>query len=274
MKQISTGTGLVVLSITILASVFLSSPRTATTAFASAQQAQPAERSVGRKADAAPSVAMAAGCESQIWFNPQPHEFLSGCSDVAALPITPADVDRDGFQEIFISKKQIIASGVPIAPLDFGNSLDVSGIEISPEGVTPRQSNVFQLDSAIANIFISQLPDLGDPNRGPNMHSWEISANPVGWLDCDSDGDLDMVMEIVILKVNGNCNWMDPCAGGWGGGSCGSWQCNPMPSLFSTHRLWFENTGFQHTASLEGDLNGDGHVDSEDLGRLLGGYTG
>jgi len=271
MKQISTGTGLVVLSGTILASVFLSSPRTATTAFASAQQAQPAERGVGRKADAAASKAMTAGCESQIWFNPQPHEFLSGCSDVTALPITPADVDRDGIQEIFISKRQVIASGVPIAPLDFGNSLDVSGIEILPEGVTPRQSNVFQLDSAITNIFISQLPDLGDPNIGTDEHSWEISANPVGWLDCDSDGDLDMVMEILILKTN-HCyyQWGD----GLPGGGCNCWRCDRSnTSIFIVQRVWFENTGFQHAAQIVGDVDGNGTVDTADVSLVLLNYS-
>ena len=272
MKQISIGTGLVVLSGTILASVFLSSPRTASTAFASAQQAQPAERGVGRKADAAPSVAMAAGCESQIWFNSQPHQFLKGCSEVAVLPISLADVDRDGIQEIFISKTQIIAAGVPIAPLDFGNSLEVSGVTISPEGVTPRQLNILQLDSAIANTFISQLPDLGSAND----HWWTINAKPIGWLDCDSDGDLDIVLEIEISTTRPNCYWFDPCAGMlMDPPNCPYWKCDAdITTLFSKQIVWLENTGFQHTASLEGDLNGDGHVDSEDLGRLLGGFTG
>ena len=249
MKQISTGTGLVVLSITILASVFLSSPRTATTAFASAQQAQPAERSVGRKADAAPSVAMAAGCESQIWFNPQPHEFLSGCSDVVALPITPVDVNRDGFQEIISANVQWLAAGVPVAPIEFGSSLDVSWVDIAPEGVSPRKSNVLQLGHELVNVYISQLPDLGDIIN--YKWWWSISANPVGWLDCDSDGDLDFVLEIHVIRETG-----------------------PVLPTIIIHKLWFENTGFQHTAPLEGDLNGDGHVDSEDLGKLLGGYTG
>ena len=102
MKQISTGTGLVVLSGTILASVFLSSPRTATTAFASAQQAQPAERGVGRTADA---VALGGACESQIWFNTQPREFVESCDPYRSYfrfgDQTWSDVNGDGKVESF-----------------------------------------------------------------------------------------------------------------------------------------------------------------------------
>ena len=243
MKQISTGTGLVVLSGTMLASVFLSSPRTATTAFASAQQAQPAERGVRRKTDSAAPVAMTAGCESQIWFNPQPHEFLSGCSDVVALPITPVDVNRDGFQEIILANVQLLASGVPVAPIEFGSSLEVSWVDIAPEGVSPRKSNVLQLGHELVNVYISQLPDLGDINY---EWWWTISANPGGWLDCDSDGDLDFVLEIHVMRHVG-----------------------PFFTTIIIHKLWFENTGFQHTAPIEGDLNHDGQVDNADVGVLL-----
>ena len=105
MKQISTGTGLVVLSGTILASVFLSSPRTASTAFASTQQAQPAERGVGRKADATAHVAMGGSCESQIWFNTQPREFVESCDPNRVGfrfgDITWSDVNSDGKVESF-----------------------------------------------------------------------------------------------------------------------------------------------------------------------------
>jgi hypothetical protein len=83
MKQISTGTGLVVLSGTVLASVFLSSPRTATTAFASAQQAQPAERSVGGNRGS--NAAMVADCqstESLQWFSATP-TVIQGCNVVS-----------------------------------------------------------------------------------------------------------------------------------------------------------------------------------------------
>ena len=82
MKQISTGTGLVVLSGTILASVFLSSPRTATTAFASVQQAQHVERSVGGNRDS--NASMVADCqstESLQWFSTTPKE-IQGCNVV------------------------------------------------------------------------------------------------------------------------------------------------------------------------------------------------
>ena len=71
---------------------------------------------------------------------------------------------------------------------------------------------------------------------------------PWGFLDCDGDNDLDLVFTVNGKHLDGSDS-----------------------EVFVG---WLENTGFQHPASLEGDLNGDGHIDSADLGRLLGGYTG
>ena len=67
------------------------------------------------------------------------------------------------------------------------------------------------------------------------------------FLDCDGDNDLDLFFVVSSVLIDGSITQT------WG---------------------WLENTGFQHPASLEGDLNGDGDVDSADLGRLLGGFTG
>jgi hypothetical protein len=62
--------------------------------------------------------------------------------------------------------------------------------------------------------------------------NWYCTA--LGLVDMDNDGDLDL---IVILN--------------------------------DSFTVWIENTGFQHTTHLTGDLDGDGKVNGSDLGILL-----
>ena len=227
MKQISTGTGLVVLSGTVLASVFLSSPRTATTAFASAQQAQPAERGVGRnRGSNATMVADCQSTESLQWFSATPKE-VQGCNVVSeggsnsgtAMYIFQysADLNNDGKKEYLVFER------------DYGinpNFLCLSSMETVDGVATSKLTPVFYFDRQLINDYCISI---GRPSA-----FWVMA----GLRDCDKDGDLDILIE-------GEGTYM-----------------------------YFENIGFQHAAPLEGDLNGDGHVDSEDLGRLLGGYTG
>ena len=227
MKQISTGTGLVVLSGTVLASVFLSSPRTASTAFASTQQAQPAERGVGRnRGSNATMVADCQSTESLQWFSATPKE-VQGCNVVSeggsnsgtAMYIFQysADLNNDGKKEYLVFER------------DYGinpNFLCLSSMETVDGVATSKLTPVFYFDSQLINDYCISV---GRPTA-----YWVMA----GLRDCDKDGDLDILIE-------GEGTYM-----------------------------YFENIGFQHAAPLEGDLNGDGHVDSEDLGRLLGGYTG
>ena len=240
MKQISTGTGLVVLSGTVLASVFLSSPRTATTAFASAQQAQLAERSVGRKADSATPVAMLSSCEltPENWFNPIPNK-VDFCLDfegqriwTSGLGINMADVDGNGDTEFFNLKNtgiQVIQEGQVLGGVDM---IWQNFLVRTSEGISVTQKviwNTGNLGSSLKSMF----PDV-----------LNVLVYIGGWRDCDGDGDLDLVCNLYIGDQN------DP------------------------ETVYLENTGFQNAAPLEGDLNHDGHVDSADLGKLLGGYTG
>ncbi len=66
-----------------------------------------------------------------------------------------------------------------------------------------------------------------------------VAFHTAGWHDVDRDGDLDLC---VVIDFE--------------------------------HNAWIENTGFEATQPLTGDLNGDGNVDSADLTILLGGWTG
>ena len=221
MKQISTGTGLVVLSGTILASVFLSSPRTATTAFASAQQAQPAERGVGRNLGS--NATMVADCqstESLQWFSSTPKE-IQGCTLSTSMGGSlnmsivnfNADINKDGNNEYFVSDNSGELTQF------FLNTIDpVNGI------VTSKLILLCSFDVQSINNYRSSVGLSSDGY-------WLV----VGLRDCDNDGDFDLVI---------------------GGGAEGPF-------------MYFENTGFQHAAPLEGDLNHDGQVDNADVGVLL-----
>ena len=217
MKQISTGTGLVVLSGTILASVFLSSPRTASTAFASAQQAQPAERGVGRNLGS--NATMVADCqstESLQWFSATPKEIQGGCPLGVVFPSTSptinlleADINNDGIGEYFI--------------YNYENKIYLSTIETITGIATSKLILVFILDDQLINDYRSSVGLSSDGY-------WNV----LGLRDCDNDGDMDLVI-----------------------GCCGDTS------------MYFENTGFQYVAPLEGDLNHDGQVDNADVGVLL-----
>ena len=224
MKQISTGTGLVVLSGTILASVFLSSPRTATTAFASAQQAQSAERSVsGNRGSNAAMVADCQLTESLQWFSSTPKE-IQGCNLACLRGITVAngemdigcDINNDG--EFEYLKAQ---------PMDQSESLFLSTMETVGGVAISKLVVVYRVNNQSINDYRSSVGlSAGD-------FWWQIR----GLRDCDNDGDLDIVI---------------------GSGM-----------VIDISYMYFENTGFQHTAPLEGDLNHDGHVDNTDVGLVL-----
>ena len=237
MKQISTGTGLIVLSGTILASVFLSSPHTASTAFASTQQAQPAERSVGRKPDAAASVARSGDCElrKEIWFNTQqPREFqLSECvlaRGVNASEYGAVDINKDGKCEFIYPPSGVVQVVQDSHGVAFGDSLISSKIILTAGDPSVEYFSVLDLPSNLGEYFVQRF----DVTQG-----WFQFG---GWTDCDGDNDLDLIYVFSGARSDGVGFDL------WG---------------------WLENTGFQHTAPLEGDLNHDGQVDNADVGVLL-----
>jgi len=232
MKQISTGTGLVVLSGTILASVFLSNPRTATTAFASAQQAQPAERSVsGNRGSNAAMVADCQSTESLQWFSSTPKE-IQGCYFVTNVGFRrigtgdayafDADMNNDGIHEYLIFQTTYAGSV-------WQYSLSLSTMETVAGVATSKLVFLCSFNSQSIDDYRSSvgLPLAGGPG-------WLME----GLRDCDNDGDLDLVISSSAFYEDASY-------------------------------MYFENTGFQHTALIEGDLNHDGHVDNTDVGLVL-----
>jgi len=244
MKQISTGTGLVVLSGTVLASVFLSSPRTATTAFASTQQAQPGERSVGRKVIPVVPVAISASClyRKEIWFNTQqPKESLfSGCFwPMFGTNVNEGqDINNDGkLEPLMWGSYQMTDTCWGICVVQESQGVAISDVLWSGRVVITENNPSFE------NFTVLDLPSsFGDyfANR-LNIASGQFF--PYGFLDCDGDNDLDLVFGVNGKHLDGSDSE----------GFMG----------------WLENTGFQHAAPLEGDLNHDGRVDSADVGVLL-----
>ena len=230
MKQISTGTGLVVLSGTILASVFLSSPRTATTAFASAQQAQPTERGVGRNRGS--NASMVADCqstESLQWFSATPKE-IQGCTVVSNGGTMrfgnnyhfDADMNSDGVNE-YLWRETTFTDGFPQDSLSLSTLETVAGVATS-KLVFLCSFNSQSIDDYRSSVG---LPLAGGPG-------WLME----GLRDCDNDGDLDLVISSSAFYEEASY-------------------------------MYFENIGFQHAAPLEGDLNHDGQVDNADVGVLL-----
>jgi hypothetical protein len=72
-----------------------------------------------------------------------------------------------------------------------------------------------------------------------------VAMNEIGWRDLDGDGDLDLIVE---LRVNEQ------------------WETSAW--------VWLENTGYEASSGLAGDINRDGAIDGLDLAIVLAGWTG
>jgi len=210
----------------------------------------------------ASSQSFTGGCDPQVWFDPTPHEFLAGCGTLATLPLSPADVNNDGVPEVLSSLGTVvIAAGKPISPTpQITGLVRWSRLSISEAGAMPTSASILDLPPSIAESLIALLPDLG----GFDGCGWryEIRCTPQGWLDCDGDGDLDLVLSFATFKdISYRDPWMGFCQG-------------PGPQLFSSRTVWFENTGYQaSTPPNPYDLDQDGHVNTGDLSLLLMEFT-
>jgi hypothetical protein len=255
------------------------------------------------------SIALASPCDGEDYFAPVPRFFAQGCGPLVWLPMSPADVDGDGVPEIYAAGTTTIASGCPAAPTDGGWIAAQSWLRTGPDGPAPMTNAVGRLDQQTASVLIPMMLNL-DPVCGVTSHLGEpygqqtITAKALGWLDCDRDGDLDLVVqadakENVFLSDD---RWEDPCDGrmcpcgryddtqGWWqtwpdhgdtweynpcycptSPSCGRWVAGGgvWRSRGAPVYFWLENTGFHHARAVPADLNHDGKVNGADLGLLL-----
>lgn len=169
------------------------------------------------------------------WFGPiRPLEM---CGVVWGLPTqdgSAADVNGDGKLEYFGYLESTLISEAGV-PLP--NRPLIHRVEVAYDGA----ASLVRLASILETQPLAEwiLADQG----------WTESIwCGWGWIDIDGDGDLDLQISF---------NSVDPQ----------TWE--PLRRL-----AWLENTGFEATPPLTGDLNSDGHVNSTDLALLLGGWTG
>jgi hypothetical protein len=210
----------------------------------------------------------AQGCEAEIWFDPTPQEFLGGCGTLATLPLSPADVNADGVPEI-LTPIGVDAAGEFVSVFAPNNDHTYCGVyapavsvqvdvlqwlnlQVTPDGAKPNSRVVCRLPVSFGEFFRTRLPDPG--GAGWCTYSWEVRGKLLGWLDCDADGDLDLVIRMTTYKMNSQRI----------GATC---VCIANNAIGYTD-VWLRNIAFEPN-QLTGDLDGDGRVDGSDLGRLL-----
>jgi hypothetical protein len=253
MKQISTGAGLVALAVGMVATAFIISQRSGGEAFAQQPIAQPSQtpspedreflaKSKRAEADSLLSSSTTCYLDEVNWFG-IPHFIpLCGENPAGVAPLYAADVNGDGRSESFF--------------LDYGTFVNaIENGQPTGSGVCISRA-VPLLDSSGNSRFQSQVVF-----DSKNAHSWLKQAYPWvkvaqvdagigrgGWLDMDSDGDLDLVLFVSL------------------------WDGVTSPPLYG--EWWFENTGYQAPPPLNPyDFDGNGHVNTADLSLMLMEFT-
>lgn len=213
-------------------------------------------------------------CDQDGWFNPVPKPFLPDCVGVlrapACLPLSPADVDGDGREEVFTANNGLLYQNNAVtSPFPLLTSHEISRSEA---GVSARTRDVLQ-SSTVANWsapmvggtdwFVAPPEGYSGDCRGER---WLVDVRVLGWLDCDDDGDLDLIAQVYVWKevlcwYCSGCQFCWPC----------TWTTNypsNVAAAFAQAPIWFENLR-PPSRVADADLNGDGVVDGADLGVLL-----
>lgn len=245
MKQVSTGAGLVALGFCTLASTIVFTQRERGEAFAAATPVitggddHATFLSTDRKFPNREYQLLSCITSTAPWFDPTPRPFV-GCGALNGIPSPPgdsftgADLNGDGEQEYFRQVGvEIVVDGAVVTP-------SVSVIARSIVNSTNHSAEevlvgVAQANSAWGELALQQNPDA----------TW-AAAWIDGFRDLDGDGDKDAFVHIWSMTSSGDSH----------------------DTFF-----WIENTGFQHSMPLDGDLDHDGHVNNADLSLLLLNFT-
>lgn len=189
---------------------------------------------------------------SESWFAQTPRLIACAFNEnppLAVFPVGPADINGDGKAEFFqFFRSSILAvwNGAPYSGPNDGPSsgyISISSLVSAGGAYQAKEMRVQIFDSSIGNWCLANLPAPAAPNRMVSVYLYgqipDGNASWSGWRDIDGDGDLDFV-----------CRATDEA----------TWNA----------QIWFENIGNERPSPpVAADLNGDGRVDGEDLGRLL-----
>ena len=273
MKNISTGFGLCVAA-AVLVYPFVSNLSPSANAFSGREQRSLSDldqidqaislANSNRLAESDPGLqSFVTPCAELSYFASDPRFFGAGCGPLATIPLSPADVNADGTPELWSGTTVVPVQGCPWGLIgDQWPILTLSGLQLSPAGPIPTATLVARLTSPAVGSLMAMMPQAiqtcGSAGCCGSVGEWILIVSTMGWLDCDGDGDLDLVLSAERQEKRG--------------GICTNLGCIQTPGYMSFGSLpfWLENTGYQRpSVPLSADLNLDGRVDGADLGLLL-----
>ena len=206
---------------------------------------------------------MGGGCAPEPWFSPHLHPISGeGCGALDHLPLQNVDVNGDGTIDLCYPRGTFgvdnweygVAAtterGV-IETRSTTNFLQVTRFEQTPSGLVFTSNGVLpDLNATLA----AEIPEVGNWNPiDCSGYFYYITFEPLGWLDCDSDGDLDLIVDWRLWKRE----YRDL-------------PCMDSREVIGGQHAWLENIGYEKPSPpLAADLNQDGQVDGADLGLLL-----
>lgn len=177
MKNTSTGTGLVVLSITIGA-CFIHA-RVGIEPQAMAQHASNLGRHPGSALPLTPDTCSLQ--QTRSWLDLTPHR-IDACTEtgIAAHSQAYADLNADGEMEFFVVQTlECITNGTAVST----GWLIADQSPSAQSGSSLGRFPVASLDGRLGDDFLQLFPEVQSASTYPN-----------GWRDMDADGDLDLVL--------------------------------------------------------------------------------